>query len=128
MPFLLAAGATETSIDRSRYRGWARSCGIDRRGNYRAAGWLPACRCRADQARRLDGEAGAQVTYRAGWAEGTGLEAASWGVVAAGSAGRWFDRPRVAAEARRLLVPGGAFLICRLNYLALPGNVCSATE
>ena len=36
--------------------------------------------------------------------------------------------PRVAAEARRLVVPGGALLICHLSYLALPDNVCSATE
>ena len=34
----------------------------------------------------------------------------------------------MAAEVRRLLVPGGAFLICHLSCLALPGNVCSATE
>ena len=26
------------------------------------------------------------------------------------------------------MVPGGALLICHLTYLALPGDVCSATE
>jgi SAM-dependent methyltransferase len=56
------------------------------------------------------------------------VEAASWDVVAAGQCRHWFDRPRVAAEARRLLVPGGALFLCHLNYLAPPGNACSATE
>ena len=57
------------------------------------------------------------------WAGGGQLD-----VVAAGQCWHWFDRPRVAAEAGRLLVPGGALLICHLSYLALPGDVCSATE
>src|SRR5437773_8666132 len=32
------------------------------------------------------------------------------------------------SRGRRLLVPSGALLICHLSYLALPGDVCSATE
>ncbi|HZD01705.1 MAG TPA: class I SAM-dependent methyltransferase [Actinomycetes bacterium] len=80
------------------------------------------------EARRLDAEAAVEVTYRVGRAEDTGLEAACWDVVAAGQCWHWFDRLRAAGEARRLLVPGGALLICYLSYLALPGNVCSATE
>ena len=81
-----------------------------------------------DEARRLDAEAGVEVSYRTGQAEGTGLATRSWDVVAAGQCWHWFNRPGAAREARRLLVPGGALLICYLSYLVLPGNVCAATE
>jgi SAM-dependent methyltransferase len=80
------------------------------------------------EAQRLDAEATVEVSYRIGRAEDTGLEAGSWDVVAAGNCWHWFDRPRAAAEARRLLVPGGALLMCHLSYLALPGNVCSVAD
>jgi ubiquinone/menaquinone biosynthesis C-methylase UbiE len=81
-----------------------------------------------DEARRVDGEAGGLVTYRVGRAEDTGLEAASWDVVSAGQSWHWFDRPRAATEARRLLVAGGALVICHMDYLPLAGNVCAVTE
>lgn len=81
-----------------------------------------------DEARRLDAKAGVEVAYRVGRAEDTGLEAARWDVVAAGQCWHWFDRPRAADEARRLLAPGGALVICHMDYLALAGNVCAASE
>lgn len=80
------------------------------------------------EARRLDTDAGVAVAYRQGVAEETGLESSSWDVVTAAQCWHWFDRDRAAAEARRLLRPGGSLLICHLAYLALPGNVCEASE
>ena len=80
------------------------------------------------EARRLDLEAEVEIGYRIGRAEDTGMEAGSWDVVSAANCWHWFDRPRAAAEARRLLVPGGALLICHLSYLPSASNLCSVTE
>jgi SAM-dependent methyltransferase len=81
-----------------------------------------------DEARRLDAGAGARIAYRVGCAEDTGLMSARWDVVSAGQSWHWFDRPRAGNEARRLLVAGGALVICHMDYLPLSGNVCAATE
>ncbi|MGO9961314.1 MAG: class I SAM-dependent methyltransferase [Solirubrobacteraceae bacterium] len=81
-----------------------------------------------DEARRLDAAAGVPVAYRVGRAETTGLDGGAWDVVCAGQAWHWFDRPRAGTEARRLLVPGGALVICHMDYLPLAGNVCAVTE
>jgi SAM-dependent methyltransferase len=81
-----------------------------------------------DEARRLDAPAGVRVTYRVGRAEDTGLSSQQWDVVSAGQCWHWFDRPRAAEEARRLLVAGGTLVICHMDYLSLAGNVCAATE
>ncbi|MCW5774253.1 MAG: hypothetical protein KIT16_21600, partial [Rhodospirillaceae bacterium] len=40
----------------------------------------------------------------------------------------WFDRPRAAAEARRLLAPGGILAMAHFDWLRLPDNVVAATE
>ncbi len=40
----------------------------------------------------------------------------------------WFDRGLAAAEAKRVLKPGGALLICHHDWLPLPGSVAHATE
>jgi SAM-dependent methyltransferase len=61
-------------------------------------------------------------------AERTGLPAGTFDVVAAGQCWHWFDRPAAAAEARRLLVPGGRLAICHFDWIPLPGNVVAATE
>ena len=81
-----------------------------------------------EQARRLDAEAGVTVAYRVGRAEETGLPAESFDIVAAGQCWHWFDRPRAAAEAMRLLKPGGRLLHAHLDWLPLPGTVPHATE
>lgn len=80
------------------------------------------------EARRLDADGGLSIDYRQAPAEQTGLDGNAWDVVAAGQCWHWFDRPRAAREARRLLRPRGTLLICHLDYLALPGNVCEASE
>lgn len=80
------------------------------------------------EARRLDADAGVQVDYRVGRAESTGLQTGAFDVVSAGQCWHWFDAPRAATEIRRLLRPGGALVVCSLDYLVLPGNVCAATE
>lgn len=70
----------------------------------------------------------ADVTYRVAPAENTGLPAHVWDVVSAGQCWHWFDRPKAAREARRLLVPDGAVVICHRDYLVLPGNICDVSE
>jgi SAM-dependent methyltransferase len=61
-------------------------------------------------------------------AERTGLPAASFDVVAAGQCWHWFDRAAAAAEARRLLTPGGRLAICHFDWIPLSGTVVAATE
>jgi|ERR1700693_624821 len=81
-----------------------------------------------DEARRLDRQAGVAITYVNGRAEETGLPSRAFDVVTAGQCWHWFDRNRAAAEARRLLVPGGRLIIAHLDWVPLPGNVVEATE
>ena len=80
------------------------------------------------EAGRMDAEAGVQVRYRAAGAESTGLPAASFDAITAAQCWHWFDRTRAAAEAFRLLAPGGAIAIAYFDRLPLPGNVVEATE
>jgi SAM-dependent methyltransferase len=80
------------------------------------------------QARQLDTEAGVGVDYRVATAEATGLADASVDVFSAGQCWHWFDRALAAREARRVLRPGGAIVICHFDWLPLRGNVAEATE
>ena len=82
----------------------------------------------AEQARALDAEAGVSVRYVRATAEETGLPAGEAGLVIAGQAWWWFDRPRAIAEARRLLKAGGHLVICSLDWLPLAGSIPEATE
>jgi SAM-dependent methyltransferase len=81
-----------------------------------------------DEARRLDGEAGVSVEYHVGRAEQPGFPDGSFDVVSAAQCWHWFDGPRVAGEAMRLLAPGGALVIAYLDWVSLPGSVADATE
>ena len=81
-----------------------------------------------EQARRQNAEAGMQVDYLVGTAEATGLAGGTYDVFSAGQCWHWFDRPSAATEARRLLRPGGAIVICHFDWLPLPGSVSEATE
>ncbi len=80
------------------------------------------------QARLLDDAEGLSVTYRAGHAEALPFAGASFDLITAGQCWHWFDRPRAAAEAARVLRPGGTLVICHFDWLPLPGNMVEATE
>lgn len=80
------------------------------------------------EAAALDRTAGVEVTYRTGTAESTGSEAGSADLITAGQCWHWFDRPRAAAEAARVLRPGGRLVIAHFDWLPLSGNVVEATE
>ncbi len=80
------------------------------------------------EARRLDREAGVETRYVIARAETTGLDDDAFDGISAGQCWHWFDRAEAAAEARRLLVPGGWLVIAHFDWLPLPGNVVEATE
>jgi SAM-dependent methyltransferase len=80
------------------------------------------------QARALDAEAGVAIDYVTASAEATGLDDTAFDVVTAGQCWHWFERPRAAAECRRLLKPGGILVIAHFDWLPLPGNVVEASE
>lgn len=81
-----------------------------------------------EQARLLDQEAGVEIRYELASAEETKQETESFDLVMAGQCWHWFDRPRAAAEVKRLLVSGGKVLIAHLDWIPLSGNVVEATE
>ncbi len=81
-----------------------------------------------EQARRLDGEHGVEVTYAQAPAEATGLPSAAFELVSAGQCWHWFDRAAAAREVARLLVPDGRALIAHFDWIPIPGNVVAATE
>jgi len=81
-----------------------------------------------EQAKQLDKSAGVQIAYLSGCAEATGLPDASFHLITAGQCWHWFDRPRAAAEARRLLTPRGALVIAHFDWIPLPGSVVEVTE
>jgi len=80
------------------------------------------------EARRLDAEAGVEIEYREAPAEETQLGAGTVDVVAAGQCWHWFDRPRAAREAARILRPDGRLVIAHFDWIPLPGNLVQATE
>jgi SAM-dependent methyltransferase len=80
------------------------------------------------EATRTATDAKLSVRWVRAWAEATGLPGSEFDVVCAGQCWHWFDRPRAAAEALRLLRPGGRLLLAYFSYLPLPGNVGEATE
>jgi SAM-dependent methyltransferase len=80
------------------------------------------------EARRLDAAEKLAMCYVRARAEALPFEEYSFDVVGAGQCWHWFDRPRAALEARRVLMPGGRLVIASFDWIALPGNVIEATE
>ncbi len=78
-------------------------------------------------ARHLDAEAGVSIQYVRAPAEHTGLASGTFDSVTAGQCWHWFDRPRAAAELKRVLRPDGKLVIAHFDWLELPGNVVEAT-
>lgn len=80
------------------------------------------------QARELSRQEGVAVEYVEARAEDSGLPDASFDLISAGQCWHWFKRPLAAAEAWRLLRPGGSLLIAHFDWLPLPGSVVEASE
>jgi SAM-dependent methyltransferase len=79
-------------------------------------------------ARRIAEESDIDIRFFVGSAEATGEPDAAFDLVSAGQCWWWFDSERAAAEAKRVLVPGGRLLICNFSYLPIAGNVAGRTE
>jgi SAM-dependent methyltransferase len=78
--------------------------------------------------RELDRASGVAVARVRARAERLPFRAGSFDAVVACQCWHWFDVPRAAAEARRVLAPGGRIALVQLDWLPLPGNVVAATE
>jgi SAM-dependent methyltransferase len=79
-------------------------------------------------ARELAGREGVSARFEEGLAERTGQDAGAFDLVVAAQCWHWFERGLAAAEAKRVLKPGGALLIGHYDWLPLPGSVAHATE
>jgi SAM-dependent methyltransferase len=101
------------------------ACGFAKRG-CKVVGLDPSPEMLAEAA-RVATEVGLSVRWVRGGAERTGLRD-EFDVVCAGQCWHWFDRPRAAAEAKRLVRAGGHVIIAYFSYLPLPDTVGAATE
>lgn len=80
------------------------------------------------QAKALDAQAGVSVEYIVAKAEATGQAAGSFDLITAGTCWFWFDGDLAAAEALRVLKPGGHLMIAMLAWLPLKNSVVAASE
>ena len=81
-----------------------------------------------EEAWKLDQEAGVSVEYHQGSAEDLREPDESFDVFTAGQCWHWFDRPRAAQEAFRVLKPKGRIIVAHFDWLPLAGSVVEATE
>lgn len=79
-------------------------------------------------AREMAEESGLDIEFREAPAENTGCADDSQDLVTAGQCWHWFDRPKAAAEAHRILKPGGLMMMCHYDWMAFGGNMVEATE
>jgi SAM-dependent methyltransferase len=80
------------------------------------------------QARRLDEQSGTSIRYVQARAEDQPFGDCEFDVVSAGQCWHWFDRPRAASEAHRVLNSGGWIVIAHFDWIPIAGNVVDATE
>jgi SAM-dependent methyltransferase len=52
----------------------------------------------------------------------------SFDIYTAGQCWHWFDRPKAAAEAFRILKPSGRIIIAHFDWIPMNGNLVEATE
>lgn len=81
-----------------------------------------------EAAKALDAAHGVRIEYAIGKAEETSLPSAHFDLVTAACAWHWFDRPKAAAEVRRLLKAGGWLVVCSQDWLPVGDNVVARTE
>ncbi|MFC6490370.1 class I SAM-dependent methyltransferase [Nitratireductor sp. GCM10026969] len=81
-----------------------------------------------NEAKAMDHLAGVEVSYKRGRAEDLPFPSSSFDLVIAGQCWHWFDRAAGAAEALRVLKPGGIISVAHFDWLPLPGNVVELTE
>jgi len=79
-------------------------------------------------AEKIAEQAGLDMSFSLGSAEETSAQDASYDLVSAGQCWHWFDRPKAAAEAFRILRSGGKLLMCHYDWIPYAGNVVKATE
>jgi SAM-dependent methyltransferase len=82
-------------------------------------------------ARRLASERGlteSQARFFVASAEQTGLPDGSFDLYIASQSWHWFDRPKAAAEARRIVRPGGIVVVCSFDYLSRRSPVARVSE
>jgi len=89
---------------------------------------LDPARALLNEARRLDKQENLATEYLTARAESVPLGDHQFDIVSAGQCWHWFDRPRAANEARRLLKPAGSIVIAHFDWLPLSGNVVEVTE
>lgn len=78
--------------------------------------------------RRLAEARWLRLTARIGRAEAVDEPDRSADLITCGQCWHWFDRPAAAAELHRILRPGGALVICHLDWLVRPDNPAGVTH
>jgi len=81
-----------------------------------------------EQAREISRQQKLEIDFRVAPAESTGLPDASFEIVTAGQCWHWFDRPKAAQEAKRVLKPNGTIIIAHFDWIPISGNVVDLTE
>ena len=79
-------------------------------------------------AKRLSAEEGLIGDFLVRPAENTQLSGRSFGVISAAQSWLYFDRDRIVAEVKRLLVPGGRLMTCHIGWLPRQDPVAKQTE